>query len=194
MTRKTSLKLLSRSWLTSLAAISALGLAPKQAHAFEPGRFKLGALGGQVGLMGDPGSNGANALGFGVLGGFQLDESLALNIQYTTSSHSRVDHHDISVGGDYYLGDYTNAYPHLTAGMSFITNKFKDGDVSGNAAAIYVGGGLDFELRRDLTLGPQLRYQKAFEASGKLNNQDVKTVQDSYTLMIRLIYLMGTDD
>lgn len=189
-----SRKGISRLKFAFLITGTALGLVPATASALEPGRFQLGVSAGQVGLLGDPGSGGANALGYGLLGGFQLDDRLALNIQFIRSSHTRVNHSALSVGGDFYVGDYTAAYPHISAGMSFISNEFKNGDVSGNAAAIYIGGGLDFELKRNLVLGPEFRYQKAFEASGKLNNQDIHTVQDSYNVMIRLIYQFTGED
>lgn len=159
--------------------------------ASEPGHFRIGALLGQVGLFGDPGSGGANAIGVGAVAGYRLDESLALDLSYLQSSHDRVDHQDISVGADYYVGDYETAYPHLSAGMSFITNKFKDAAATGTAAAVYIGGGLELEIQRGLTIGPELRFQKSFEASGKVGNTDVKTVQDSYTLLIRLLYQLG---
>jgi opacity protein-like surface antigen len=174
--------------------LSALVLnTPHAAQASEPGTFRLGLVGGQVGLLGDPGTGGANSVGYGASAGYRLDDRVALEIQYVASSHSQVHHRNLGIGGDYYLGDYEKAYPHISAGMSFITNRFKVDDRVSDAAALYLGGGLEFELQRNLTLGPQFRYHKAFETKATVDNQEIKAVQDSYTLLIRLLYSFGRD-
>lgn len=190
--KRLSRPLASATTLAILTTVAAL-TAPSAASAAEVGQFRLGALLGQVGLSGDPGSGGNNAIGLGVLGGFRLDDQLALDIQFLSSSHSRVDHRELSVGADYYLGDYEKASPHISVGMTFNNNRFKDASFTGDAAGLYIGGGLEFELNPGLTIGPEVRYQKAFEATAKINNVDTKTVQDSYSLLLRLLYQFGND-
>ena len=186
---------MQRNFLLLLAAVLVtLVTLPADAQSRKPGAFRFGVGVGQVGLLGDPGSGGANAIGFAGQIGYLLEETVALDISYLRSSHSDVDHSSLNVGGDFYVGDYEAAYPHFTAGMSFINNKFKNIAIQGDAVGVYVGGGLDFELRPRLRLGPQLRFTKAFEAKANLNGKEIKTVQDSYSLLLRLVYTLGNDD
>lgn len=186
-----------RFYLRLLLAFLPLGLSLMHSVGFaseEPGHFRLGFLAGQVGLFGDPGSGGANSVGYGLEVGYRLDERLALTMHYVSSSHTRVDHRDLSVGADYFLGDYETASPHLSFGMSFIGNSFKDVAAAGDAAGIYIGGGLDFEVTPSLTIGPQVFYQKAFESTTKVGATDLKTVQDSYMVLLRVLFQLGITD
>jgi opacity protein-like surface antigen len=178
--------------VASLTALAAL-MAPLSASAYDKGLFRFSGVLGQVGLLGDPGDAGANGIGFGVGAAYQVEENLAFDIRYLGSSHSEVDHRDLSVGAEYYFGDYTNAYPHAEVGMSFLSNEIKNADVSGDAVGLYIGGGLSFELSKSLMIGPEVRFVKAFEAETTINNQTVSTVEDSYSLLIRLQYLLGKD-
>lgn len=179
----------------SYNAIAALSLiaAGTPALATEVGEFRFSAAAGQVGLFGDPGQGGANALGVGLGIGYQFDDQIAFDIQYTMSNHSDVEHADLAVGADYYFGDYEKAYPHLSVGFSFLNNKFKNVGSTGEAAGIYVGGGLAFELNRNVTVGPELRFQKAFDSKGTVAGRQITTVADSYSLLLKLTYSPGSD-
>ena len=180
-----------------LLIASALSLAvfalPNKASAYEKGQFRFSGVLGQVGLLGDPGDRGANALGFGVGAAFQVEENLAFDLRYMGSNHANVSHTDISVGAEYYFGDYTNAYPHAQLGMSFLNNDIKNADISGDAVGIYVGGGLSFELSRNLMIGPEVRFVKGFESKSTVNGVDVTTVGDSYSILLRLQYVLNND-
>lgn len=184
------------SWSFTLkAAVPLLAclllVVPSPSSGADKGQFVISGSGGQVGLLNDPGREGANGLGLALGAGYRLDNNLELEMQYLLSSHSAVDHRSLDVGALYYFSDYENAWPHLSVGMSFISNKFKNGGITGDAAALYVGGGLFFELSRNVTLGPEVRYQKAFESRGRVNEQDVTTVGDSYTVLLRLNFYLG---
>jgi hypothetical protein len=163
-------------------------------HALERGTLRVAALAGQVGLFGDPGANGSNALGLAGSVGFQISDMLALELRYLASNHSEVNHRDLSVGAEYAIGDFETGYPHLSAGMSFLSNEFPNASISASAAGIYVGGGLDFELARHLQIGPDVRYVKSFESHGRVSGIDRMTIGDDYSVMIRLSYLIGLND
>ena len=163
------------------------------AHALEKGTIRAAGLLGQVGLFGDPGTNGANGLGLAGEVGFQLNEPLSLDIRYLGSSHTDINHRDLSVGAEYAFGDFENGYPHAALGMSFIHNDFKGAAISGDAAGIYVGGGLDFELTKSLQIGPDVRFVKAFTSHGLVKGVDQTTVGDSYSVMIRVSYLFSRE-
>ncbi len=175
--------------LSALLVLLSLG-----ANALEPRTLRVAALAGQTGLFGDPGSNGANALGLAGAVGFQITEPLALELRYLGSNHTEVSHRDLSVGAEYAFGDFESGYPHLAVGMSFLANDFRNASISASAAGIYVGGGLDFELARHLQIGPDIRFVKAFNTHGRVNNVDQTTIGDNYSVMIRLSYLIGLDD
>lgn len=164
------------------------------AGALERGTLRVAALAGQVGLFGDPGSNGANALGLAGSAGFQINETLALELRYLGSNHTDVTHRDLSVGAEYAFGDFESGYPHASAGMSFLSNDFKNASISSTAAGVYIGGGLDFELARHLQIGPDVRFVKAFETHGKVAGVDRTTIGDNYSVMIRLSYLIDLND
>jgi hypothetical protein len=164
------------------------------AKAIERGTLRVSALAGQVGLFGDPGNGGANALGLAGSAGFQVSDALALELRYLNSSHSDVNHGDLSVGGEYAFGDFESGYPHGEIGMSFIHNEFKSGSISGDAAGLYIGGGLDFELARQLQIGPDVRFVKAFTTHGQVNGVDTTMVGDNYSVMIRISYLLDLTD
>lgn len=165
-----------------------------QAHALERGTLRVAALAGQVGLFGDPGNNGASALGLAGAAGFQVTEPLALELRYLGSNYTDVDHRDLSVGAEYAFADFESGFPHVTAGMSFIHNEFKKGAISGDAAGIYIGGGLDFELARGLQIGPDVRFVKAFTTHQQVSGVDQVTVGDNYSVMLRLSYLIPLND
>lgn len=184
---------MTRFLSTALLLTTSLMLVSANAEAYDKGQFRFSGILGQVGLLGDPGDRGANALGFGVGAAFQVEENLAFDIRYMGSNHSNASHTDISVGAEYYFGDYTNAYPHAQLGMSFLSNEIKNADISGDAVGIYVGGGLSFELSKNMMIGPEVRFVKGFEAKSNVNGVDVTTVGDNYSILLRFQYLLSND-
>jgi hypothetical protein len=176
-----------------LLIFSTLVTLTSLAHAYEKRTIRASGLIGQVGLLGDPGNGGANGLGLAGALGFQVTEPLAFEIRYLGSLHSDVDHRDLSVGAEYNLADFESGTPHLQAGMSFIHNAFKTGAVGADAAGLYLGAGLDFELAKSLQIGPEVRVVKAFSTHGLVNGRDITTVGDEYSVMIRFSYLFEND-
>jgi hypothetical protein len=174
-------------------ALLALLFFSSSSHALEKGTIRAAGLVGQVGLFGDPGTNGSNALGLAGEVGFQVNEPLAIDIRYLGSSQTEIDHRDLSVGAEYAFADFESGYPHAELGMSFIHNDWKNAAIGGDAAGIYVGGGLDFELTKSLQIGPDARFVKAFASHGLVKGADQTTVGDNYSVMIRLSYLFSRD-
>lgn len=175
-----------------LIALSFL-ITASNAHAYTAGQFRISGLLGQVGLLGDPGDGGANALGLGASLAYHLEDNLALEMRYLGSSHSDVDHREISFGAEYYFDDYEKAYPHIVGGMSFLNNDFGPADISGDAVGIYLGGGLTFDINRQFKVGPEVRYVKAFSSEGRIAGREVDTVADNYSLLLRLQYILGEE-
>ncbi len=173
--------------LLTLLAIAAMWL-PHTSVAQPEGTFRLGVVAGQVGLLGDVGNQDSNSIGFGVTGGLYLRDDLALEANFVSSQHTDVDHNELAFGANYYLGDYTYAYPNLAAGVSFISNKIKAANLTGDGFGLYVGGGWDFELTSRITAGLQARYTLAFEGKSRVNNVDVTTVDDSVSVLLRFMY------
>jgi hypothetical protein len=65
-------------------------------------------------------------------------------------------------------------------------------EVSGQAFALYAGGGIEFELNPSLAFGLQGRYHVAFEAKDRVNNVETPIVQDTYSVLARMIYTFGS--
>lgn len=181
-----------------LTVLAAALLVPSTGFSFTKGTWRIGALAGQVGLQGDVGraTIGANAgktdpnsTGFGLTAGSFVDESLAFEGSVVMSSHDNADHTNVSFGGNYYFGDYVAAYPNVVGGVSFLSNKIKDTNVSGDGFGVYLGGGFDFELSPALTIGIQLRYTKAFqESTASANSVSIATADDTFMVLLRALY------
>ncbi len=152
------------------------------------GDWRLGALAGQMSLMGDVSKEDPNGVAYGVTAGYFVEDHIVLESMFLSSSHTTVNHTDLSFGADYYLGDYITAYPSLSAGVSFLANKIKSVGITGDAFALYAGGGFDFEISEFLTAGIQARYQKAFEGRTRINGVDVTTVDDTFSVLLRFLY------
>ncbi|MCM2280437.1 MAG: porin family protein [Bdellovibrionaceae bacterium] len=161
---------------------------PHSLWAKEDGAFRLGLLAGQVALLGDVGNADSNGVGLGATGGVYVSPTLALEASYLSSSHTDVDHNELSFGANYDLGDYTTGYPNLVGGVTFISNKLKPANVTGDGFGLYAGGGWDFELSPQITAGLQARYNLAFEGKTRVNGVDVTTVDDSVSVLLRFLY------
>lgn len=178
----------SRLVIATCLASCSFQLFATAGEAADKGDWRIGALAGQVSLLGDVGNDDPNGVGYGMTGGYYIDENLALEASYLSSKHTCVGHNDLSFGAEYYLGDYLAAYPSLSAGVSFLSNKIKTINSTGDAFAFYVGTGFDFEVSERFTVGLNARFQKAFEGKTQINGVNVTTVDDSMTVMLRFLY------
>lgn len=184
----------------ALTFLTLLSLSEYSGATME-GAVRLGVQAGQVGLLSDVGSfsGSSNNLGAGVLVGYSATDDMVFEIGYLSSNHSNVAHQEVNLGLDYYLGSYNALYPQLIAGASFIGNTLTDTSPSGNNAKVgsnafglYFGGGVDFELGQHMAMGLQAMYTKAFESTVVLpSGPSVKGVQDSFTVLLRLMYQFG---
>lgn len=157
------------------------------------GRFHVAALAGLESLGGDPGSlGGSNGLGLGGEVGVGLDERWTATARFVGASTSGVNHNDISLGGEYALGD-SLAF-HVLASLDFLHNEFKSYAVSGSAVGISVGWSYDFVLSPEWLLGVEARYTKAFTSTGLVGGNNVHIVDDSFSGLVRVTYLFSLGD
>ncbi len=178
---------LLQQWGTFGLLLFILCSAQQQASA-DLGDWRLGGLAGQVSLLGNVSTADPNGVAYGVSAGYFVEDHIALESMFLSSSHTNVNHTALSFGADYYLGDYITAYPSLSAGVSFLANKIKSAEITGDAFALYLGGGFDFEISEFLTAGIQARFQKAFEGKTRINGVDVTTVDDTFSVLLRFLY------
>lgn len=179
-----------KAQLSLLALVFALVMP---AQAAEIGDWRLGVQAGQVGLQGDVGNDDENSVGFGITGGTYLREDLVFEADFLSSSHTGVDHHQLSFGGNWYFGDYVAAYPNIAAGVSFVSNKIKSIDQTGEGFGVYLGGGFDFEITPRITTGIHLRYLKAFEGKTVIAGQEYTTVDDVAMVLLKIVYYFGSE-
>jgi hypothetical protein len=177
-----------------LLALIATFVLPLAAGAANKGDWRIGLQAGEVLLMGDVSATDENSIGFGGTAGIFVSDDFVFEADLINSSHTSVKHSALSVGGNWYLGDYQSAYPSLAAGVSFISNEIKSIGATGDGFGAYFGGGFDFELSPLFSAGIQLRYQKAFEGKTRINNVDYVTVDDSATVLLRLMYYFGEQE
>ncbi len=185
-------------WIVAIAALFVSFGAQAQLEEADPSPFNLGVALGQVGLAGDPGSKGANALGYSFILGYELESGVMIDARLLTSRHADTTHTEITLGGEYGfdIEDLALWTPYLSGGVAYITNNFNEANVSGNAAGIYVGTGVDYSPNLQFSIGPEFRYVKGFEAKAQPQGtaSEIKTVQDSYTFMIRILYALSLDE
>lgn len=169
------------------------------ASAMSEGQYSLGVLGGQIGLTGDVADHDkAGDLGVGVLAGYSVRDDIFFNLQYHRAEIGAVEHSAFGAGADFYLLGADATRPFLSAGLALLSNTigFRVGaqnvDMSASAFALYAGGGLEFELTPALGFGLQARYHVAFEATDRVNNVETPIVQDTYSVLARVIYTFGS--
>ena len=172
--------------LLSRSASLAQDTSTTQTRAAEG--LRVGLLLNQVSLLGDPGSSGANAVGWGLEATYRIEPALAVAGRYVMSGHSNVDHKEVNVGLEYSIGEYEGALPYATAGLAFHDNKLKSIDRSGEAFGVYLGLGADFKIVDRLYLAPEVRYTKVFPSKVEVGGRTVETVADSYTFALRALY------
>ncbi len=192
-------KALKFGLIGGLLVLSSLGFSTR-AFAVDEGDVRLGVMAGHVGLMGDVASGRSNSLGYGAVFGYASSDQMIFELGYLQSAHDNLTHSEMLVGLNYYLGSYDALYPQITGGVSFLSNKFRDTtnpipntDISSNGFGLYFGGGIDFEMGSHLLAGIQGRYNKAFDTTVTLaNGSSVKAIQDNITVMLRVIFTLGS--
>lgn len=176
-----------------------------QSWAIDQGDVRVAGLIGNTALLGDVGSGGQNAVGYG--GGFTylIADDLSFNLLYFASSHQNdVDHSDFSLGIDYYTGGDDVMAIYVSGGLGFLSNKIKAekvaslsgssvasvSDVTGNGMALYLGAGVDFSVANSALFGLRFKYNKAFEATETVNNTEIKTMQDSVDVLAVIAFVL----
>ncbi len=158
--------------------------------AMDEGDVRLGVVGGNVSLLGDVGSGGQNSLGAGGIFGYQLMDDIVFNIIYLKSDHTNigVKHSDLSLGVDYYTGgDGTIAY-YVSGGAALLSNNFSATPANDSSAmGLYLGAGIDFQVRPQFMFGLKFKYNKAFEAKVGTTT----TVQDSIDVLAAVEFVLG---
>ena len=175
------------------------------AWAIDQGDIRLSGLVGNTTLLGDVGSGGQNAIGYG--GGFSylIADDLAFNILYSTSSHKNdVSHSDLALGVDYYTGGDDVMAIYISGGLGFLSNKIEAAkvaslsnssltsvsDVTGSGMALFLGAGVDFAMGKAMNFGMRFKYNKAFEATETINTVEIKTMQDSIDVLAVMSFVL----
>ncbi len=188
---------MTRSFRTLL--LSVMLLAPP-AFSMNESQYSLGLLGGHIALTGEVSEvDKQGGLGVGLLGGYAVRDDLFFNIQYYQASLGQVKHSAFTVGGDFYLMGPDAAAPYVSAGLGLLSNEVDFGrvgaqkaEISAEAFALYLGGGVEFELTSAMRFGLQARYNFAFEAKENVAGTPRTVVQDSYSVLARWIYVFGS--
>ncbi len=183
-----------------LGLIALLFMFIPKAQAADEGQFMVGALGGNVSLLGDVGEEGGNDLGYGGLLGYAVRDDILANIQYIRSEHKDLSHSEISAGADVLVGLIDPAYTYVSFGVTLVSNEvdftlpslIKE-KVSSEAFGVYFGGGVDFEITKNLMLGLQGRYNYVFETEEEVNGLSQKIVESNITILARLTFFFGNE-
>ncbi len=159
--------------------------------ALNTGDMRLGIQAGQVGLLQDVGGRSGNAVGFGAFFNFAASEDLMFEIGYLSSQHTRLSHSEVPIGINYYFENSEKLAYQALAGATFISHSLQEHpvDLSSSGFGLYIGAGLDLDVSNSLKSGVQLRYVKGFEQTVQLaTGERIASIQDHYTLMLRLAY------
>jgi len=168
-------------------------LAGTSSHAIDQGDMRLSVLGGNIALLGDVTSGGQNKIGFGGSFSYLVSDDMAFDIGYVSSSHTNVSHSNVTLGVDYYTGgDETNVF-YVSGGIGFINNKLETPAITGSGMSLYLGGGVDFQIRKNFLFGLQFKYNKAFEATDTVAGQEIKTVQDTIMVLAKLAFVLPSE-
>jgi hypothetical protein len=174
-----------------------VSLMTSPAFAMDEGDFRVGLLAGHVGMTKDLQSAYGSSLGYGVNFGYAATDDMIFDLSYIASSaHNNLKHGELNVGLDYYVGGYDALYPQVLAGVSFIGNEISSAgtNLNGSGFGIYAGVGADFEVGPRFLAGLQAKYIKAFETSvSNSAGVSIPAVQDSYTVMLRVLAIFGNN-
>lgn len=175
--------LLILSCLVAVVSLKAFGAEdPKQ------GDFRIGVITGNVGLLKDVGDDAGNAIGFGGVFNYNIADEFFFEGSYIQSSHDDLDHQEFNFGVGQYFESYETAYFYWAAGVLFASNKLDSPDVKDTGFGLYGGAGLDIYTAKSVTFGLQARYNKIFEKEKEVAGNDIKVVQDFYTVMFKVQY------
>ncbi|MEK7358097.1 MAG: outer membrane beta-barrel protein [Bdellovibrionota bacterium] len=170
----------------ALLLASVLGFA-SSAHAEAPTKgFRYSLDVGGIAMHGDLNNQGTKVgAGFGAT--YQFNDRYSLELVYIGSSFEDVDHRAFDIGASWYHPDVAEDF-HTSAGFSFIHNDFKLLSRSGDAAGIYLGLGMSWEVATRLRLGYDIRFHKAFPSKATIAGVEVTTVTDSTSMMFSVSY------
>lgn len=165
------------------------------ASPYKTGDMRVGLQSGPVGLLQDVGSRSGSALGYGAFFNYASSEELMFEVGYIASEHTRLSHTELPIGFNFYPSTSGFSY-HLAAGVTFITNRLdeKPVELSSSGFGVYVGGGGELPITRNINAGLQLKYVKGFEQTVQLGDgSKAKSLQDNYTLFLRLSYIFFSE-
>ncbi len=142
-------------------------------------------------LTDDDHGDADNALALGIYGGYRVDRNISLEASLNTASH------DIDHGGDLTVTSLTfggrlngkidqNLVVYAGAGLGIYPIHYDHhwyhdnyyGSHSETEAGLYLGGGLEFPIQKNLRIGLDLKYNALFD--------DDTLDSDIFTMMIRL--------
>lgn len=168
-----------------------ISLCSSFTFAMDEGDLRFGVVGGNVSLLGTVGSGGQNSLGTGGIFAYQIANDIVFNLIYLKSDHTNIGlkHSDLSLGVDFYTGgDGTAAY-YISGGAALLSNNFSAVPADdASAMGLYLGGGIDFQVRPQFLIGLKFKYNKAFEAK---NAAGSPTVQDSVDVLAVAEFVLG---
>lgn len=169
--------------LAAVVSLKAFGSEdPKQ------GDFRIGVITGNVGLLKDVGDDAGNAIGFGGVFNYNISDDFFFEGSYIQSSHDNLDHQEFNFGVGQYFESYETAYFYWTAGVLFATNDLELVNAKDTGFGLYGGAGLDIYTAKNIAFGLQARYNKIFEKEKQVSGNEVKVVQDFYTVMFKIQY------
>jgi hypothetical protein len=155
--------------------------------------WRFGAQLGQVSLLNDASQGDESSFGMGGSAGVFVNKYLVLEADYLSSKHNSVSHSHLSLGANWYYGEYTWGLPNVSAGISFVSNEFSIG-ASGDGIGPYIGGGVDLAISQKVMIGLQLRYQKISEGKTTINNVSYTTSGDVASAVLRVLLTFGSED
>lgn len=156
------------------------------------GALRLGVVAGHVGLLKDVGAASGNAVGIGGYLGYNASDDMTLDITYTSSGHTNLNHTSFTLGVSYTIAVYDQLHTFLSGGVDFTQHNMTNYNLTSNGFGLYFGGGVDFEVGPKFLLGLQALYHNMFDTT--VNPSGVgerKAIQDYATVMVRAAYLLG---
>lgn len=172
------------TFLAAVVSLKAFGADPKE------GDFRVGVTAGNVGLLKDVGDDAGNAIGFGVVFDYNIADEFFFEGSYVQSSHDKLDHQEYNFGVGQFFESYETAYFYWAAGVLFATNEIEITSLKAKDTGfgLYGGLGVDIYTAKNITFGLQARYNKIFEKEKNVSGNDIKIVQDFYTVLFKVQY------
>ena len=161
------------------------------------GPFRVAGLLGLDFLNGDPGSSNTTGFAMALSANVKLADLWALDLRYLLSSHGDVDHSALTLGADYYFGEFETFSPYFSFGLSIDHNAFRNYDRKGDSLGGYIGAGAEWVIFPHVRLGPEIRYTKTAGARTRIGSafgdREITSVADDFSVMARILYSIPTD-